>query len=104
MCQSNESCFKIAFNRFISTRVSEDLAEQFVGNKEYINLSSKIENCIDELNSLIPEEHSELLEKYMSTSDLRELLVNELLYLQGLKDGIQLRCLILMERACNLAV
>ena len=90
MCQSNESCFKSAFNRFIGMGVSEDLAEQFVGNKEYINLSSEIETCIDELNSLIPEEHSELLEKYIDASDLREELVNELLYLQGLRDGMQL--------------
>ena len=94
MCQSNESCFKSAFNRFISTRVSEDLAEMFVGNKEYILLSSEIENYINEMNSLIPEEHSELLEKYIDASGLREVLVNGLLYLQGLKDGIQLRCIL----------
>jgi len=50
------------------------------------------ESCFESaFNRLIGMRVSELLEKYMSTRDLREVLVNELLYLQGLRDGIQLR-------------
>jgi len=53
------------------------------------------ESCFESaFNRLIGMRVSELLEKYMSTRDLREVLVNELLYLQGLRDGIQLRCIL----------
>lgn len=70
------------------------MAELYLGNSEYIQLGLDIGACCDEIMSIVPKERQEeldqLLDKYTGINGLREALVNEILYTQGLKDGINL--------------
>ena len=90
--------FKEAFIYFISRRVFEDIADAYLSNSKYIQLGLDIGACSEEIMSIVPEERqeelNELFYKYTITCRLREALVNEILYTEGLKDGIHLGCIL----------
>ncbi|QNU66543.1 hypothetical protein EHE19_017075 [Ruminiclostridium herbifermentans] len=98
MCEQSEKSFKDAFNNFIGTRASEDLAELYLSNNKYIQLGLDIESCSEEILSVVPKEKQKelgrLLDKYIGINGLMGALVNEILYTQGLKDGIKLGCIL----------
>ena len=94
MCEQPEKSFQEAFTHFISSRVSEDMAELYLSNSEYIRMGLDIGDCCDEIISNVPKEKQEelgqLIDKYTGVCGLREALVNEILYIQGLRDGVEL--------------
>ena len=98
MCEQPEKSFEDAFICFISGRVSEDLAKLYLSNNKYIQLGLDIESCSEEILSVVPKEKQkelgQLLDKYTGINGLMGALVNEILYTQGLKDGIKLGCIL----------
>lgn len=98
MCEQPEKSFEKAFTSFVSRRVSEDMADIYLNNSEYIQMGLDIDACSQEIMSIASKERREkleqLLDKYIDINGLREALVNEILYIQGLKDGINLGCIL----------
>ena len=94
MCGQPEKSFQEAFICFIGRRVCEDIVQLYLNNSEYIQLGSDIDACSEKIMSFVQEEKrkefEQLLDKYIDMNGQREELVNEILYSQGLKDGISL--------------
>jgi len=98
MCEQPEKSFEYAFSHFVSGRASEDLAELYLSNSKYIQLGRDIDLCSQEIISSVPEDRqkelAQLLDKYAGINGLIGALTNEILYVQGLKDGIRLGCIL----------
>jgi len=94
MCEQSEKSFEDAFSSFVGTRASEELAELYLGNSKYIQLGMDIDSCSEEILSVVPEDRQKelgrLLDQYTGINGLIGALTNEILYVQGLKDGIRL--------------
>jgi hypothetical protein len=107
MCEQPEKSFEDAFSNFVGTRVSEDLAELYLDNSKYIQLGVDIDSCSEEILSAVPEDSKselrELLDKYTGINGLMSALVNEILYVQGLKDGIKLGCILEIGKGGHLS-
>ena len=96
MCEQAKN-FDEKFMRFITNRVCEVLDNYLALNEEYRRLNTEIGMCQEEIKALAPvegtKEFEERFNRFDSLNGELEGVVADIIYQQGLKDGMRLGCI-----------
>lgn len=87
-----------SFQSFTCNRTTQ-ISNFFVStDPEYINLSKKSLEYYEQIASYLPDEAKHLLSELDDSLNRLQSIVDDSLYLQGVKDGVQLYCLLTGQR------
>ncbi len=86
--------FKSYLHDLISRRTIEIGSGLIVGNSEYCELSAKSSALYHRINGQLSVEAQGLLDEYESTLNLMGAISDDVMYKQGLRDGVSLRRLL----------
>jgi hypothetical protein len=87
---SKTSSFQEDFNSFISERISRISFELLKNNSEYKEAGTKILESYSQIENLLPLEHKCLISDIDSNFGIQLVVVSDVIYKQGLKDGKEL--------------
>lgn len=73
-----------------NSRAAEIANNIAASNKGYKELVPKIIEMLNDIKNNLPEEYKEVLEELEDVMSKRDLLINEIIYRQGLIDGIKI--------------
>jgi len=90
--------FGQAFNDFISDRTTHIGDNVLIYEKEYIEMSDKLTLLYKSIKELLPDGSKHLIDEYECTANCQLVVTEEVVYQQGLKDGIELKNIL---RLCN---
>ena len=71
--------------------------EQYRDNAEYIKMANKRNELFKQISAMLPEEARKLMQQYDNLDAEIQAYTEEYLFLQGMKDGAQMRDFLLTQ-------
>lgn len=85
------SNFNKIFDDMVLDRLEDIGSNTIVLDDKYKELQEKLDVLFSQIKFYLPEEHRKLIYKLLEVSNFQMGVVEELIYKQGLKDGVELK-------------